>query len=152
VTGGPSTEKDAVFGYFYSLDPARPTHDAYQVCVNEIPFNGNDGMPLVSEVVAEVISEYYAYGYTVGIAPQVERLPPLVPIVHGGRRRRVIDRCVRGRPGGRQEHSHSVITTTTRPLTDHPTVEATALRGLWFGLLIALPFWLLMAAFAVRLL
>ena len=37
-----------------------------------------------------------------------------------------------------------------RPLTDHPTIEANALRGLWFGLLIALPFWLLMAMLSVR--
>jgi hypothetical protein len=36
-----------------------------------------------------------------------------------------------------------------RPLTDHPTIEATALRGVWFGLLIAIPFWLLMAALSV---
>jgi hypothetical protein len=44
-----------------------------------------------------------------------------------------------------------VITTTTRPLTDHPSIEATAMRGLWFGLLIAVPIWLLMAAMAVSL-
>ncbi|HYN57280.1 MAG TPA: hypothetical protein VES03_08800 [Motilibacterales bacterium] len=37
-----------------------------------------------------------------------------------------------------------------RPLTDDPAIEAMALRGLWFGLLIALPFWLLMAALSVR--
>jgi hypothetical protein len=35
---------------------------------------------------------------------------------------------------------------TSRALTDDPTIEASALRGLWFGLLIAIPFWLLMAA------
>ncbi len=39
-----------------------------------------------------------------------------------------------------------------RPLTDDPAVEATALRGAWFGLLIAIPFWLLMAALTMRVL
>lgn len=38
------------------------------------------------------------------------------------------------------------------PLTDHPTVEARTMRGLWFGLLIAVPFWILMAALALALL
>ncbi|MCU0262380.1 MAG: hypothetical protein MUF09_01735 [Candidatus Nanopelagicales bacterium] len=37
----------------------------------------------------------------------------------------------------------------TRPLTDDPNNEATAIRGLWFGLLISIPFWLLMAALAL---
>jgi hypothetical protein len=40
---------------------------------------------------------------------------------------------------------------SVRPFTDHPTIEAKALRGMWFGLLIAVPFWLLMAALAVML-
>jgi hypothetical protein len=67
------------------------------------------------------------------------------------------DRTItRGRPRGRQEHDKvNVIQAppqAVRPLTDHPTVEATALRGLWFGLLIAIPFWLLMAALSVRVL
>ena len=35
-----------------------------------------------------------------------------------------------------------------RPLTDHPTIEATSLRGLWFGLWLVIPFWLLIAALA----
>ncbi len=39
-----------------------------------------------------------------------------------------------------------------RPLTDDPTVEATALRGALIGLLIAIPFWLLMAALTLRVL
>ncbi len=39
-----------------------------------------------------------------------------------------------------------------RPLTDDPAVEATALRGALFGLLIAIPFWLLMAAITLRVL
>jgi hypothetical protein len=36
-----------------------------------------------------------------------------------------------------------------RPLTDDPTDEATAIRGLWFGLLISIPFWLVMVALAL---
>lgn len=39
-----------------------------------------------------------------------------------------------------------------RPLTDEPRIEASVLRGVWFGLLIAIPFWLLMAALSVRVL
>jgi hypothetical protein len=63
------------------------------------------------------------------------------------------DRPMRAGPaqGATQEHTHTMIATTTRALTDHPSIEATALRGLWFGLLIAIPFWLLMAALAVSL-
>jgi hypothetical protein len=34
------------------------------------------------------------------------------------------------------------------PLTDHPTIEARALRGLVFAVLAALPFWLVIAALA----
>lgn len=34
------------------------------------------------------------------------------------------------------------------PLTDHPAIEARALRGLVFAVLVALPFWLVVAALA----
>jgi hypothetical protein len=37
----------------------------------------------------------------------------------------------------------------TRPLTDEPTNEATSIRGVLFGLLLAAAFWLLMAALAL---
>ena len=36
-----------------------------------------------------------------------------------------------------------------RPLTDDPTIEGRSLRGMWFGLLIAIPFWLLIGALIV---
>ena len=39
---------------------------------------------------------------------------------------------------------------TARAFTEDPTIEARALRGVWFGLLFSVPFWLLIAAlFAV---
>ena len=38
------------------------------------------------------------------------------------------------------------------PLTDDPTVEAKTLRGVWFGLLLAAPLWLLIAALVVAVL
>jgi hypothetical protein len=34
------------------------------------------------------------------------------------------------------------------PLTDHPTIEARALRGLLFAMLVAILFWLVVAALA----
>jgi hypothetical protein len=33
-------------------------------------------------------------------------------------------------------------------LTDHPTIEARAFRGLLFAVLVAIPFWLVVAALA----
>ena len=38
------------------------------------------------------------------------------------------------------------------PLTGHPTIQARALRGLLFAVLVALPFWLVVAALAARML
>ena len=38
------------------------------------------------------------------------------------------------------------------PLTDHPTIEARAFRGLFFAVLGAIPFWLVLGALAARLL
>lgn len=38
------------------------------------------------------------------------------------------------------------------PLTGHPAIQARALRGLLFAVLVALPFWLVVAALAARML
>jgi hypothetical protein len=37
-----------------------------------------------------------------------------------------------------------------RPHPDPPTVETMSLRGVWFGLLFAAPFWVLVAAMVAR--
>ena len=42
-------------------------------------------------------------------------------------------------------------TQAARPLTDDPMIEAQPVRGLLFGLLIAVLFWLLMAGLALTL-
>jgi hypothetical protein len=51
--------------------------------------------------------------------------------------------------GGDRSTQVDAISVPTRkdsaPLTDHPTIEARPMRGLWVGLLIAVPFWLFMA-------
>ena len=56
-----------------------------------------------------------------------------------------------GPPRGRQETEVNATKTApppqaARPLTDDPTREAQSVRGLLIALLIAVPFWLLIAA------
>ena len=54
-----------------------------------------------------------------------------------------------GQPSGVTGHTMNTTTLTphqsTRPLTDDLTIETMPIRGLLVGLLIAMPFWLLLA-------